>query len=95
MWLARKQFLALKMEAEQQKLAAEEKLAMEAQAREEEARIKEEKLKEELRITEQDTLADDKVDAVVECIKNVANPAPAETVATEVGLHRPFCTLRN
>lgn len=84
MWLARKQFLAQKREAEQQKLAAEAKLEMEARAREEEeARLEEEKLKEELRIKEQEALADDDVDAVVECIKEVSNPGPAETVAAE------------
>lgn len=85
MWLARKVFLAQKREAEQQRLAAEAKLAMEARVREE-ARIKEENRKEELRIKqEQEIPADDDV-VVEECIKEVANPVPAVTVRTEVGI---------
>lgn len=84
-WLARKLVCAQKREAEQ-KLAAEAKLAMEAQAREE-AKNKEVELKEEPRIKEQDTLADSEGDEVEECIKEVASPAPAHTVGTEVGLH--------
>jgi hypothetical protein len=90
MWLARKQLLAHKREVEE-KLAAEAKLAMEAEAKlameakaKEEARIKEEKLKEELRIKEQDALADSEGDGVTECIKEVADTAPADSVGIEV-----------
>lgn len=78
MWLARNQLLAHKREVEEY-LAAEAKLAMEAEAKEE-ARIEEEKRREELRIKEQDALAD----GVTECIKEVAIPAPADSVGTEV-----------
>jgi hypothetical protein len=85
MWLARKQLLAHKREVEE-KLAAEAKLAMEAEAKlameakaKEEARIKEEKLKKE-----QDALADSEGDGVTECIKEVADTAPADSVGIEV-----------
>ena len=76
MWLARKQLLAHKREVE-------EKLAAKAM---EESRIAEEKLKELRDKAEQDP--DDESDGDMECIKEVANSGPADSVGSEVSSNR-------